>query len=135
MHISAFSKLFIPFGTIIGPLIVWVTTREKSEFIDQNGKEALNFNISVLLYTVVLALFCIPLALHFGFSVENFEAIHGHVEAYDLLNFKNNIIFLMIFGVLFVSLFALSIYAVIMAAIKASEGEVYNYPLKIKFIK
>ena len=135
LHISAFVKLFIPFGNIIGPLIIWVTNKEKTEFIDANGKQALNFHISTLLYSVILVLLCIPVALHFGFSIEQFEMIHGNIDPFDLFQFKGNLIVLTIVGMLFLGLFALSIYAVIMGAIKASEGIVYNYPLKIKFIK
>ena len=61
--------------------------------------------------------------------------IHGNIDPFDLFQFKGNLIVLTIVGMLFLGLFALSIYAVIMGAIKASEGIVYNYPLKIKFIK
>jgi uncharacterized Tic20 family protein len=49
-HLSAFAGLVLPFlGNAIGPLLVWLVRREHSEFVDSEAKEALNFNISVLL--------------------------------------------------------------------------------------
>jgi uncharacterized protein len=49
-HISAFSLFLIPMlGCVLGPLIVWLLKRDQSEFVTDQGKEALNFNISFLL--------------------------------------------------------------------------------------
>ena len=42
-HLSTFSGWFIPFGNILGPLIIWLMKREESPFIDAHGKEALNW--------------------------------------------------------------------------------------------
>ncbi len=43
----------IPFGHIIGPLIMWLVKKEDSEFIDECGKEAINFQISLTIYSIV----------------------------------------------------------------------------------
>ena len=57
-HLSAFAGFVFPFlGSIIGPMIVWLSRRTSSEWIDKNGKESMNFQLSILLYTVL----CIPL--------------------------------------------------------------------------
>ncbi|HUS85609.1 MAG TPA: DUF4870 domain-containing protein [Bacteroidales bacterium] len=56
-HLSTFASVIIPFGGIIGPLICWSSKRHESSFVDMNGKEALNFQLSILLYLFV----CIPL--------------------------------------------------------------------------
>ena len=47
----------IPFGNILGPLIFWLIKRNDHPFIDEQGKEALNFQITVLLAAII----CIPL--------------------------------------------------------------------------
>jgi uncharacterized Tic20 family protein len=52
-HLTAFSGFLIPFGSVIAPLVVWLVKRDQSEFVADQGKEALNFNISVLLAGVV----------------------------------------------------------------------------------
>lgn len=56
-HLSSFASMIVPFGGIIGPLICWSSKRYESSFIDEHGKASLNFQLSVLLYTLV----CIPL--------------------------------------------------------------------------
>jgi uncharacterized Tic20 family protein len=52
-HLAAFAFFVCPFGNVIGPLIVWLVKRDQSEFIADQGREALNFNISVLLAGIV----------------------------------------------------------------------------------
>lgn len=56
-HLSSFASVIIPFGGIIGPLICWSSRRYDSSFVDEHGKASLNFQLSILLYTLV----CIPL--------------------------------------------------------------------------
>lgn len=53
-HASAASALIgLP---VVGPLIVWLTQKEKGGFIEENAREALNFNISYLLWTIVASI-------------------------------------------------------------------------------
>jgi len=55
-HLSAFSCFLVPLlGSVLGPLVVWLVKRDESEFVADQGKEALNFNISVLLAGCVCA--------------------------------------------------------------------------------
>src|SRR5213080_5249519 len=61
-HASALAGLFFHFpGHLLGPLIVWLVKRGNSPEIDAHGKEALNFQISMLIYNVVSAVFCLVL--------------------------------------------------------------------------
>ena len=61
-HASALLGLFFHFlGHIGGPLIVWLMKRGVSPEIDANGKESLNFQISMLIYDAVAAILCIVL--------------------------------------------------------------------------
>lgn len=52
-HLSAFAGFFFPFGGIIGPLICWLTRKDESEWVNLNGRNALNFQLSMLLYMVL----------------------------------------------------------------------------------
>lgn len=55
-HLSALAGLiFPPGGSVIAPLIVWLTQREKSAFVADQSLEALNFNITVLLAEIACA--------------------------------------------------------------------------------
>jgi uncharacterized protein len=56
-HLSAFAGFFFPLGGIIGPVVFWLARKDDSEWVDRNGKASLNFQLSMLLYTVL----CIPL--------------------------------------------------------------------------
>jgi uncharacterized Tic20 family protein len=52
-HLSALAGYFFPFGGIVGPLICWISRKEGSAWVDANGKSSLNFQISLLLYTIL----------------------------------------------------------------------------------
>jgi uncharacterized Tic20 family protein len=61
-HASALLGVFLHFpGHLLGPLIVWLAKRADSPEIDAHGKEALNFQISMLIYNVIAAVFCLVL--------------------------------------------------------------------------
>ncbi len=67
-HLSALSGFVIPFGSLIGPLVVWQIKKDTMPLVDQHGKEALNFQITVaiallicfVLIFVVIGLFLVP---------------------------------------------------------------------------
>lgn len=46
-HLIALVGMVFPFGNILGPLIVWLVAKDGKPFVDEQGKEALNFNITV----------------------------------------------------------------------------------------
>ncbi len=58
-HLSALAGYIIPFAHIIGPLIVWQTKKTIYPEVDRQGKEALNFQISITLWAIVSAIFVI----------------------------------------------------------------------------
>ena len=100
-HLSTFAGLVVPFGSVIGPLAVWLTRRDRDPFIDQAGREALNFGISIAIYGSVLL-----------------------VAALMLVGIP-----LLIAGVIaWVVLASL-------AAVKASQGQAYGYPLTMRLVR
>jgi len=58
-HLSAFAGFFFPFGGIIGPLICWLSRKDDSTWVNENGKASMNFQLSILLYLVLAAPLCI----------------------------------------------------------------------------
>ena len=58
-HLSALIGYIIPFGSIIGPLIIWQVKKNEMPFVDDQGKEALNFQITM----AIAAIICIVLML------------------------------------------------------------------------
>ena len=71
-HLSAFAGYFFPFGGIIGPLICWLTRKDESQWVDLNGKQSMNFQLSITLYMVLAIPLCfiligIPILIFLGF--------------------------------------------------------------------
>jgi len=58
-HLSALIGFILPFGNLIGPLIIWLMKKETMPFVDQQGKEALNFQITVTIAMMVSAILII----------------------------------------------------------------------------
>ncbi len=136
IHLSTFSRFIIPFGNFIGPVILWITNKDKSEFIDRHGKEAINFQISILLYALIFGALTIPF---FIFSVL------GHLDVFDwniFHNFQINLTKLspLLYitggiGILALMGFILELVCIVIASLKARDGASYKYPLTINFLK
>ncbi len=61
-HATALAGFFVPWaGHILGPLIVWLAKRGDSPEIDGHGKESLNFQISMLIYSLIAGVLCLVL--------------------------------------------------------------------------
>ena len=56
MHLMLVIATFTVLPLVFGPLLMWMIKRKESHFIDDHGKEALNFNISMLIYAVAATL-------------------------------------------------------------------------------
>ena len=101
-HLGSLAHLVgIPFAGLVLPIILWQSKKDTHPFIDEQGKEVVNFQLTVLLAVLI----CIPLC----FVCVGF-------------------ILLGVIGIL-------DIVLTILAALAASKGEHYRYPLCIRFIK
>lgn len=59
-HASALLGFFVPgAGHILAPLIVWLIKRGDSAEVDEHGKESLNFQISMMIYSVISGILCL----------------------------------------------------------------------------
>jgi|TARA_R110002126_G_scaffold291757_1_gene456942 uncharacterized protein len=134
IHISAFAGFMFPFGNIITPLIAWQTLKDRSAFLDEQGKEAVNFNISYTLYVFLLSIIFVPFALASFFNSHNRSVnwnnfnINFDIDSHNLFGFLG-------FGSITGIIYLVGIALVIIASIKAKDGENYKYPFTIKFIK
>ena len=94
-------------GFFIGPLIIWLLKREEMPFVNDQGKEALNFGITVSIPCFVLLLLTI-MSLGIG-----------------------AVLTIPLFLVIGIGALVL----VVMAAIKANEGVAYRYPFSLRLVK
>ena len=60
-HLAGLSGFVIPFGNVLGPLIVWAIKKDEHPFVDEQGKEALNFQLSLTLYLIISAVLIVVL--------------------------------------------------------------------------
>ena len=100
-HLSALAGLVIPFGNLGGPLIVWLLKKDELPVVNDQGKESLNFQISITIYVIVaviLSFVAIGIPLLFALGI---------------------------FDIVFI----------IIAAVQASKGIDYRYPLSIRLVK
>ncbi|MGD9090673.1 MAG: DUF4870 domain-containing protein [Desulfobacterales bacterium] len=99
-HISTFCSMIVPLGNFIGPFVVWQLKKNESEFVADQAKEALNFQISLFIYMLISA---VLILIVIGFFL---------------------IIGLALFGLIIV----------IVAGVKANQGEYYRYPMCLRLI-
>ena len=95
-HLSALACLTaIPFANVIGPLVVWLIKKDEMPFVDDQGKEAVNFQISVSIYAIVSAVLILavigivllPAVLIFGLVmtiIASLQANQGEAYRYPL---------------------------------------------------
>jgi uncharacterized protein len=111
-HLSWLLGLLLPFGNIIGPLIVWLAKRHDHYEIDLHGKESLNFQIT---WTFL-------------------GAISGGLIAIIAFGLKLPTVSFVLVGLMMIAAMALFVLPII-AAIRAGRGQSFRYPLTIRFLK
>ena len=105
------SMMGFGFFAFLGPLIIRQQTQGRSAFVDQHAKESLNFQLSMLLYLAVLGVISVVgLIVTFGLAF-----------------------FILIPGFLVIAVGALVLE--IIATVKATNGEYFDYKVSIRFIK
>ena len=94
-------------GTFLGPLVIWLIKKDTMRFVDDQGKEALNFNITVAIACFALLLLSI-VTLGIGLIIA--------VPAWIVIGI------------------AWLVFTII-AAVKSSNGEFYRYPMTLRLVK
>jgi hypothetical protein len=100
-HIGTFSSMFVPLGNIIAPIVIWQIKKNESDFIVDQAKESLNFQITLMIYALISFL----------------------------------LVFIIIGFFMIFALILFSLIMVIVAGVKANEGEHYRYPMTIRLVK
>lgn len=113
LYLSSFVGIVIPLFNVIAPLILWLLKKEDNEFINDQGREVVNFQISIMLIVV-------------GLLVLNFLLILTVILAP----------LVMLTGLLMLGLGVYTVIVMILGAIKAKEGVKYRTPyLNFRLIK
>ncbi len=139
INLSTLTQYFIPFGNFIFPIIIWSSKKEESEYVNKQGKETINFQLSLFMYSLMLALIAIPILLVTFFQNVDFndfenknEFIIDHFKSGNLNGF---LIVAVLAIVVFIFMKVAEFFLIIYASLKTSNGEDFKYPLTIPFIK
>ena len=81
-YLSQLVTLLTGFGSLILPLILWVTQKEKVYQMDAHGKNIINFQLSLIVYAII----CVPLILLFGLGLLGFIALGIIAIIFPILN-------------------------------------------------
>ncbi len=138
MQISALSQYFIPFGNLIFPTLIWSLKKKDSEFIDKNGKQAINFQLSLLVYFMTLLVISIPAIIYSVLDGVNLNISNERewlAAQFTAGKITGIVVIAVVTVILFTALKVMEFFLIIYAAVKNSNGEVYNFPITIKFIK
>ena len=57
-HLGTFSSMFVPLGNFIAPIVVWQMKKHESDFVVEQAKESLNFQITLILYFIISIPLC-----------------------------------------------------------------------------
>lgn len=139
LNLSTLTQYFIPFGNLIFPIIIWTTNKDKSEYINQQGKQTINFQLSLFLYTCLLAMIAIPTLIIGIFRNVSFSAmINNEDVVLDNLNFSDIsgvVTIAVVAFILFLFMKVAEFILIIYASLKTSNGDDFKYPLTINFLK
>jgi uncharacterized Tic20 family protein len=126
-HLSALVAIAgIPFGHVLGPLVVYLIKGHESEFVGEHARASLNFQITLSILTIVGVI--VAVAATFGFIVPLSEASSPTMSL--------NLATLWIaFGVACLVVLLASVLFVILGTLAASEGRTYTYPFAIRFLR
>ena len=138
LQLSALTQYFFPLGNFIFPALIWSLKKDDSKFVDYNGKQAVNFQLSLFLYSFLLIIIAASVFLYMLFSgmsasvKENGEWI---LEQLSLGNITWLVMTAVISCTLLAGLKIAEFLLILYASVKNSNGELYNFPITIKFIK
>lgn len=138
LHLSALTQYIFPLGNFIFPTLIWSVKRHESDFVDYNGKQAINFQLSLFLYSLILMIIAVPIFLYTLFSDVSFSMVNDGDWVIDQISTGRITGLVVIGAVAAFIVFLLKVaefFLIIYAAVKNSNGERYDFPLTIKFIK
>ena len=139
INLSTFAQYCIPLGNFIFPIILWSANKDKSEYINLQGKQTINFQLSLLVYSLVLGLIALPILLVTFFQKINFTAVaNGNDFVLENFNFESSstaVVVALTVIVVFLFMKMAEFFLIIYAAVKTSNGENFKYPFTIPFLK
>ena len=129
-HLSALVAVMgLPFGHIVGPLVVYLVQRERSAFVAEHAKASLNFQITVSLIALVLIVAMVAIwVVVIGAAAATSSSHDDALPAWLLASWFGTF-FTFVAGAIAV------LVLVIVATVAAGKDEPYRYPFSITFVR
>lgn len=106
MHLSLLAHIVLSIIAIAIPIVMWAVKKNESPFLDDHGREAINFQISLLIWSIIFTVLAIPLAI--------ITCGVGVIVAFVP--------------------YIVGIIGMIQASVAANRGEFYRYPMTFRFL-
>lgn len=127
-HLSALVAVAgMPFGHVIGPLVVYLIKGHESEFVAEHARASLNYQITASIAVLVVVIGAVAATLAFAASAAAAPDESRYPAAFAMMWFA------IVIAILLVLLF--SLIFIILGTIAASEGRPYTYPFAIRFLR
>jgi uncharacterized protein len=128
-HLSALVAIAgLPFGHVLGPLIVYLIKGHESEFVGEHSRASLNYQITVSIMFFVAVI--VALGITFGILIPMASSTSDSTTGGINLG-----VLWAAFAIAVVVILLASLIFIVMGTVAASEGRPYNYPLAIRFLR
>ncbi len=81
-HLSQLITLLVGFGSLLVPLIIWLSNKDKIYGLKAHGKDIINFQLSLIVYYII----CIPLILLLGLGLIGILVLSAISMIYPIIN-------------------------------------------------
>lgn len=134
IHLSPLAGLLLPsLGHLLGPLVAWLAYRERSAALDAQGKEVLNFQLTLTLISFVLGtLLFVLMALGMLGGVAG-ASLSPDLGVFAL--FGSLAAFFALFIPLALLLSLIPLVFMVIGVSRAGQGRLYRYPLTWRFLR
>lgn len=131
-HLSALIAVAgLPFGHVIGPLVVYLIKGHESPFVAEHARASLNYQLTISLFGLVAILVGVFGFFGFIFAAAS-QPAHSTGSAAMGIGFVGAWVLV---GAIVVALLLLSLVFIIMGTLAAGAGRPYSYPFAIRFVK
>lgn len=130
-HLTALVAIAgLPFGHVLGPLVVYLIKGHESEFVGEHARASLNYQITISIFFIVAVI--VALGIMFGILIPMSALPSDSTSTTAGISL---VVVWVAFGLGALLVLLASLIFIVMGTVAASEGRPYTYPLAIRFLR
>lgn len=130
-HLTALVAIAgLPFGHVLGPLVVYLIKGHESEFVGEHARASLNYQITISIFFIVAVI--VALGIMFGILIPMSALPSDSTSTTAGISL---VVFWVAFGLGALLVLLASLIFIVRGTVAASEGRPYTYPLAIRFLR